>query len=579
MRLFFLCAIGLAAGLVACDDTGGGSSAPESVIHDGMGWRTVATTDPPSADAGHFNNDTQPTFAAFLGDAGGRIHAKILVTALGANAPPFNAGWLSFAAEGEDHVEQHGWLPEMGDLQGVVDVGTHVYAWTDGPTLHRLRYVADSLEDTVVFEPTGIKSFSTLRIVGHANRALDVVTTQSTDAEAAALYLYNTPVLFTKAHDAATGGEYLVDRMEFVRARDVDRFIFSGGTMATYHPPGSPAYVFQLASYGGGPAPHPVVLHVFTPSEDPSRTFPPYGTLRALRTYEEGVTLDSKLELLETPTNAWVLLTDDVAGTWRLLRFDRSTAELTLEFSIPSPLAAPYEAVSKAITDDGALYVNARTPNDGTRDRKVVRIAGGAVTELWSASLPRNPDSFEMDGLYSAGARVYLAVRDQLPFKFTNDERTYKTARFSFITPDLDAVKTPSPPSPPPPALALPSCNPITNAPCAAGEACDAGPSRSGFTCAPVGAAGLCEPCDPEGGSFCGIGLTCRRRTNNVMGVVGTCEHLCCTDADCSPSPGSRCLNMPYTPVGTCTSYNGFDYVSQCTGIPSVAVSGGACVP
>lgn len=570
-------AMGLAVGVAACDDASSGSSGPESVIHDGMGWRTVATTDPPSADAGHFNNDTQPTFAAFLGDVGGRIHAKIVVTALGASAPPFDAGWLSFAAEGEDHVEQYGSLPELGQQAGVLDVGTHVYTWTDGPTLHRLRYVADSLEDTVVFEPTGIQSFSMLPVVGDVNRALDVVTTQSTDAEASAMYLFNAPVLFTKAHDAAMGSQYAVDRMELVRPRDADAHVLAGDTMATYDPPGGPAYVFQVGAFGGA-APTPIpVLHVFTPSADPSRTFPPYGTLRAVRTYEEGITLGSKLELLETPSNAWVLLTDDVVGTWRLLRFDRSTAELGLEFSIPSPVAAPYEVVSKAITDDGTLYVNARTPIGGVRDRKVLRIVGGAVTDLWSAGLPRNPDSFEMDGLYSTGARVYLAVRDQLPFTFTNDERTYRVARFGFITPDLDAVKAPPSPSPPPPALGPPACNPITNVPCAAGEACDVGPSRSGFTCAPIGASGLCESCDPEGGPFCGVGLTCRRRSIN--GMAGICEHLCCTDADCSATPGSKCLYIPNTPLGTCTSYDGFQYLSQCTGIPSVAISGGACVP
>ena len=68
-----------------------------------------------------------------------------------------------------------------------------------------------------------------------------------------------------------------------------------------------------------------------------------------------------------------------------------------------------------------------------------------------------------------------------------------------------------------------PSCNPVTNEPCALGEACDAG-DNAFFRYAEGNVGGLCEPCDSDAGEFCRGGLAC---------VGNTCMRFCCTDADC----------------------------------------------
>ncbi len=66
-------------------------------------------------------------------------------------------------------------------------------------------------------------------------------------------------------------------------------------------------------------------------------------------------------------------------------------------------------------------------------------------------------------------------------------------------------------------------CNPVTNEPCAAGEACDV--AGGGFVCYPDGNIGaLCEACDPDAGEFCQGGLFCD---------TDICVKYCCSDADC----------------------------------------------
>ena len=65
------------------------------------------------------------------------------------------------------------------------------------------------------------------------------------------------------------------------------------------------------------------------------------------------------------------------------------------------------------------------------------------------------------------------------------------------------------------------TCNPVTNEPCTAGQACDI--SASGFQCYdPPNDVALCGECGNEVG-FCQGGLTC----------VGTCAKLCCDASDC----------------------------------------------
>lgn len=64
------------------------------------------------------------------------------------------------------------------------------------------------------------------------------------------------------------------------------------------------------------------------------------------------------------------------------------------------------------------------------------------------------------------------------------------------------------------------TCNPVTNEPCGAGEACDT--NGDGYECyEPPNDAVLCEECGDN--NFCAGGLTC----------AGTCAKYCCTDEDC----------------------------------------------
>jgi hypothetical protein len=85
------------------------------------------------------------------------------------------------------------------------------------------------------------------------------------------------------------------------------------------------------------------------------------------------------------------------------------------------------------------------------------------------------------------------------------------------------------------------TCNPVTNAPCAVGQACDIKVDSSsemvtGFACydGPNDAA-LCAACSVTGGASCGGGLSCA----NVSPTWLACARFCCSDADCG---AGRCL-------------------------------------
>jgi hypothetical protein len=85
------------------------------------------------------------------------------------------------------------------------------------------------------------------------------------------------------------------------------------------------------------------------------------------------------------------------------------------------------------------------------------------------------------------------------------------------------------------------ACNPVTNAPCVAGQACDitvdsTSEMVTGFTCydGPNDAT-LCAPCSTTGGASCGGGLSCA----DVSATFLACARFCCTDADCG---AGRCL-------------------------------------
>jgi hypothetical protein len=72
-------------------------------------------------------------------------------------------------------------------------------------------------------------------------------------------------------------------------------------------------------------------------------------------------------------------------------------------------------------------------------------------------------------------------------------------------------------------------CNPITNEPCAAGDA------------------GLCEPCSNTDMQFCRAGMTC----DADFEATGKCFKFCCTDDDCGTN--GECIAYPFvTNLGVC---------------------------
>ena len=86
-------------------------------------------------------------------------------------------------------------------------------------------------------------------------------------------------------------------------------------------------------------------------------------------------------------------------------------------------------------------------------------------------------------------------------------------------------------------------CNPVTNAPCAAGYGCDTasadGTTLSGFMCyAPPNTATACQACGTAAGTYCAGGDTC------LSSMV--CAHYCCTNADCG---NGTCMKGGFTPV------------------------------
>jgi MYXO-CTERM domain-containing protein len=85
-------------------------------------------------------------------------------------------------------------------------------------------------------------------------------------------------------------------------------------------------------------------------------------------------------------------------------------------------------------------------------------------------------------------------------------------------------------------------CNPVTNAGCPTGYACDL--AQGGFACyEPPNNAALCGNCNNQGGPFCQGGLTC----------AGTqCAKFCCDSADCGGATCNKSVFGANSPVGVC---------------------------
>lgn len=433
----------------------------------------------------------------------------------------------------------------------------------DAVPLTAARSVGPALE-TVVW-----LSASSLPLLPNANRALDLAIAQLTDANLSSIRVYNAPTLFVKPHGAAVGTNHAPDRHEMLIARDYDAADgYNGGPPVVFNPPGGTPYLFQLTTEGNG-LPRRNWLRVFTPAGDVSQTSPSYQVLRSIHSYP--VDGADGLSLLSTPSKAWLLIDDPTLHEWHVYHFDRNTAELTLDYDMPTPFAADDLLGDRVVTDDGTIYAMAFLGGKAGPPR-VIRVVGGVVTDLWQDGIVDTPSAVRFFGLYSTGARVYAAVADAPPVTFTaGGPKTFDRYRYSFITPDVARVPAPAAPTNTPSFTLPPTCNPITNAPCKTGEACDIAPSRNGFSCAKEGTARLCEACDPDKGTLCVAGTTCRRSKSGLK-----CVKLCCTGEDCG---GGTCINDPTNfPVGYCALYNGTDYDLKCTGFPSgVGPSGGAC--
>jgi len=80
-------------------------------------------------------------------------------------------------------------------------------------------------------------------------------------------------------------------------------------------------------------------------------------------------------------------------------------------------------------------------------------------------------------------------------------------------------------------------CNPVTNAGCSGGDACQptVNGGLTGFACFPgPNTVADCSSCDPSGQTppFCAPGSLCQ--PTDDLGTVWECARYCCDDADCS---------------------------------------------
>jgi hypothetical protein len=569
-----MCAVELAA----CG-SGGGDDAPPgppSAIHDGMGWRTVATLpEPPDPAAGHWNYSIIPTASDWLGDVNGRLHVAIGVMAIGGGYPvPFDPGWLSFDAEGDPKPTPKGTTFLGGSTPSqnpvfVLDQEDALYQWL-GADFTRVSWPApDSMQTEVVFDFNGIVPpaggypvYATTRSV---NRQLDI-------AVALLEEITGWPTLMSKPHDGPPMN-YAISHRELVQPRAFglvygvnDPYDPLVASTQLFTPTDGPSYVFQVGTYYAVSMRYQQILHVFAPGTEPlndlMRTDPRYKVLRRL----QSVPLDPMAEahLLATPTRAWVVVVAP-AAPWRVYRFDRATQQLVLESTFSAPLDAT-TVNSWAATDDGTLYLTATGP-------RVLRLANGVATELWSSAIAKNENA-QLGTLYSTGARVYLPVFDHYPITFTaGDDQTFDYYRFSYVTPDVPAVPTPEPITITG-LVPASSCNPITNAPCASGQACDVGASPNGFTCAAEGSVAVCGACNPNGGPYCAAGSVCVLQSADP--AAGKCMRTCCDYTDCG-GPTTSCQSQYFSSVGVCYTGTGALTTAACSGFPTVPPSGGAC--
>lgn len=144
------------------------------------------------------------------------------------------------------------------------------------------------------------------------------------------------------------------------------------------------------------------------------------------------------------------------------------------------------------------------------------------------------------------------------------------------------------------------TCNPVTNAGCSDGDACEteadtSGQSLFGFVCYPgPNTVADCGSCDPTGQNppYCAPGSICF--PIDQAGTMGQCAHYCCSDADCGPDGACLVTDTSHNPffapvsstLGVCISAASPDAGAGDGGVarsfvcnaPATSPSNGSCV-
>jgi len=115
-------------------------------------------------------------------------------------------------------------------------------------------------------------------------------------------------------------------------------------------------------------------------------------------------------------------------------------------------------------------------------------------------------------------------------------------------------------------------CNPVTNAGCKTGEACDASKDNK-FVCFPApNDSGLCVACDNESGPFCQGGYGCSASNG--------CAKYCCDDGDCG---SGKCVKEGqdgplWGGIGVGVCLDAMNTGKAACDAPAVAPSNGSCI-
>ena len=131
------------------------------------------------------------------------------------------------------------------------------------------------------------------------------------------------------------------------------------------------------------------------------------------------------------------------------------------------------------------------------------------------------------------------------------------------------------------------ACNPVTNEPCEADQACDLTNMGTMGCIAPPNEGAICDTCDQMNGPWCQGTMTC-------LGGDSICRRYCCDDGDCGPNltcDKTILAGDGFTEIGICSGTisaggaggmggaGGASSIPGCSDVPPVAPSNGSCVP